>query len=98
MKIDAYLQRIHASKQIKHTIETIHYLQEQHMYHIPFENIDVIQRIPIRLDVKEFYQKIVERKRGGFCYELNGLFHWFLQQLGFKNDLIAATVQRPDGS
>ncbi|WP_078408718.1 arylamine N-acetyltransferase family protein [Priestia abyssalis] len=94
----AYLNRFAAEKEKEATLDYLYHLQEQHMLHIPFENLDVIYQTPILLDVQRFYQKIVEHRRGGFCYELNGLFCWLLEQLGFDAHLISATVQKENGS
>lgn len=93
-----YLKRFAAEKKEEATLDYLYHLQEQHMLHIPFENLDVIYKTPILLDVQHFYEKIVEHHRGGFCYELNGLFCWLLKQLGFNAHLISATVQKEDGS
>lgn len=94
----AYLKRFAVEKQEEATLDYLYHLQEQHMLHIPFENLDVIYKTPILLDVQRFYKKIVEHRRGGFCYELNGLFGWLLKQLGFDSRLISATVQKEDES
>lgn len=67
------------------------------MLHIPFENLDVIQKVRIPLDVETYFRKVVLKHRGGFCYELNGLFNWLLRSLGFNSRLASATVKRPDG-
>jgi N-hydroxyarylamine O-acetyltransferase len=49
------------------------------------------------LTLPHLYEKIVERERGGFCFELNGLFGWFLEDLGFEADRIAAGMLGDDG-
>jgi len=67
------------------------------MKQIPFENLDVGRKIPIYLNLETIYEKVVQQKRGGFCYEVNGLFHWLLVTLGFQPQLVAATVKRPNG-
>src|SRR5690625_6632327 len=67
------------------------------MKQIPFENLDVGRKIPIYLNLETIYEKVVQQKRGGFCYEVNGLFHWLLVTLGFQAQLVAATVKRPSG-
>jgi N-hydroxyarylamine O-acetyltransferase len=59
---------------------------------VPFENLDIPLGRPIELSVPAFYDKIVRRRRGGFCYELNGLFGWLLQQLGIGVTLLSARV------
>ncbi len=52
----------------------------------------MLRHEPIALDEDELYKKIVLRKRGGLCYELNGLFRWLLAQLGYRVSRIAAGV------
>ncbi|HMM79861.1 MAG TPA: arylamine N-acetyltransferase [Pyrinomonadaceae bacterium] len=63
-----------------------------------FENLDIHWKRPIVLDIERFYSKIVGERRGGFCYELNGLFNELLISIGFTTRLISARVGRPDGS
>lgn len=98
MQIEPYLQRIGCEDAKKINLETLKQLQLQHMLHVPFENLDVMSGTPIPLNSETYYDKIVRNHRGGFCYELNDLFHWLLQQLGFHTRLISATINRPDGS
>lgn len=98
MDIDKYLKRIGVGYAKQRHLKTLQHLQHQHMLNIPFENLDVIRGVPIPLDFETYYKKVVLNRRGGFCYELNGLFHWLLQSLGYKSYLISATVQKPDGS
>jgi N-hydroxyarylamine O-acetyltransferase len=62
------------------------------MLAVPFENLDIHLGHPIRLSLPSFYDKIVRRRRGGFCYELNGLFGWLLEQLGFRVVLSSGRV------
>jgi len=64
---------------------------------VPFENLDIHLGLPIVLDQKRFFSKIMENRRGGYCYELNGCFAWLLKQLGFKVSMLSARVARKDG-
>jgi N-hydroxyarylamine O-acetyltransferase len=73
-------------------------LQRQHLLNIPFENLDIHWKRPIVLDTERFFHKIVEEGRGGFCYELNGLFNELLNSLGFKTHLVSARVSTGDGN
>jgi N-hydroxyarylamine O-acetyltransferase len=73
-------------------------LQHQHLLNVPFENLDIHWRRPIMLDVESFYRKIVEENRGGFCYELNGLFNELLRELGFETRLLSARVSDGQGN
>jgi N-hydroxyarylamine O-acetyltransferase len=59
---------------------------------VPFENLDIHWNRPIVLDEEKFYSKIVADGRGGFCYELNGLFNLLLRNIGFQTRLISARV------
>jgi len=62
------------------------------MFAVPFENLDIPLGKPITLSLQSFYDKIVGRRRGGFCYELNGLFGWLLEQIGFDVEMVSARV------
>jgi N-hydroxyarylamine O-acetyltransferase len=92
MKIDAYLDRIGYGGPLTPTAETLRQLHRAHMLAVPFENLDIPLGNPIVLSLPAFYAKIVERRRGGFCYELNGLFGWLLEQLGFRITRLSAGV------
>ena len=72
--------------------EVLRFLQRKHLLAVPFENLDIHWKRPIAVDVDRFYEKIVENGRGGFCYELNGLFNELLRSLGFQTRLISARV------
>jgi N-hydroxyarylamine O-acetyltransferase len=67
-------------------------LQKRHLMTVPFENLDIHWGQPIVLNVERFYEKIVVEGRGGFCYELNGLFNELLRAVGYKTRLISARV------
>ena len=67
-------------------------LQRQHLSNVPFENLDIHWKRPIVLDTTRFYEKVVGTGRGGFCYELNGLFNELLRELGFETRLVSARV------
>lgn len=94
MNIKQYLDRIKVSDPGNVSLESLSTLQNQHMLSIPFENLDVMNNVPIPLDIEVFFNKIIKNKRGGFCYELNGLFHWLLKELGYSNYLIGCTIHR----
>ncbi|WP_142829984.1 arylamine N-acetyltransferase family protein [Planococcus soli] len=98
MNKEEYLKRFKADTIQENFLQNLSELQSLHMQNIPFENLDVIRKTPIYLNLESIYDKIVTHHRGGYCYELNGLFHWLLGQLGFDAKLISATVQKPDGS
>ncbi len=80
-----YLARIDYRGPFIPTVEALSGLHAAHMYAVPFENLDIVPRHrPILLDHDSLWQKIVEQRRGGFCYELNGMFAWLLRQAGFS--------------
>ncbi len=92
-----YLERIDVTQRIKADYKSLAHLQIQHMLTVPFENLDVINEIPILLEIRLLYDKVVKEQRGGFCYELNGLFNWLLTQLGFSAYFVGATLKRENG-
>lgn len=67
-------------------------LHERHLLSIPFENLDIHWRVPIRLELPQILDKLIRRRRGGFCYELNGAFHFLLNGLGFSASMHSAQV------
>lgn len=90
---DAYLARIGVEPDhLEVNNETLRILQRKHLLTVPFENLDIRWKRPIVLDIDTFYAKIVGEKRGGFCYELNGLFNELLVSLGFTTRLVSARV------
>lgn len=93
MNVQAYLDRIGYRGSTEATVETLRALHRAHMYSVPFENLDIYGgRRHLALDEGAFYRKVVEERRGGFCYELNGLFGALLRELGFRVDLLSGRV------
>lgn len=90
-----YLSRLNITHD-QPSLENLSVLQTQHLQTIAFENLDVIRKVPIYLNLDNIYKKIVEQQRGGYCYELNGLFHSLLVALGYDAYLVSATVLRPN--
>lgn len=77
--------------------ETLADLHELHMLEVPFENLDIHHHREIVLDENRFFEKIVHQKRGGFCYELNGVFAGLLRRIGFDVTMLSARVARAAG-
>ncbi len=92
MDVEAYLQRIGYHGTREPTAETLRQLHRAHLYAVPFENLDIPLGRPIVLSLPLLFEKIVERRRGGFCYELNGLFAWLLEALGYQVVMHSARV------
>lgn len=93
---EKYLERIKCSGNLEPNLDTLRKLQKSHLLNIPFENLDIHNNIVIELSIDKIYDKIVNRKRGGFCYELNGLFYELLHALGFDAKRVSARVYDKD--
>jgi len=92
MEINQYLQRINYQGPVSPTAETLRQLQVAHLQSVPFENLSIHAKEPIILNDEALFEKIVTGRRGGFCYELNGLFAALLRKLGFKVEMLSAGV------
>lgn len=101
--VDAYLDRISLEpgdiRSTEPNLDTLTRLQTAHVTHVPFENLSIVgdpfeeeMGRGVRLDIDHLHEKIVKRRRGGFCYELNGLFTTLLDVLGFDVHRAAAMV------
>jgi N-hydroxyarylamine O-acetyltransferase len=90
--LDAYLTRIGHVGSVDVSEETLKALHLGHVFHIPFENLDVHLGREIRLDAASLMAKLVRARRGGYCYEMNGLFALVLTVIGFDLDHLMARV------
>lgn len=90
--VEKYLARIEYDHAISVDLDTLSRLQRAHMTHVPFENLDVYAGITVRTDLEWSLPKIVERNRGGWCFELNGAFAALLEALGFSVTMVGAAV------
>jgi N-hydroxyarylamine O-acetyltransferase len=95
--VSAYLQRIDYRGALTPSAETLRQLHLAHLLTVPFENLSIHWREPIVLDDATLFDKIVRRRRGGFCYELNGLFAALLRELGFQVTMLSAEVAHGQG-
>ncbi|MFE5298022.1 arylamine N-acetyltransferase [Streptomyces sp. NPDC056632] len=84
LDLDAYLARIGYSGGLTPDLATLRALHRAHVEAIPFENLDVALGRRISLDVKDLEAKLVGRRRGGYCYEQNGLLAAALERIGFQ--------------
>jgi len=89
---EAYLHRIGAPDPGSPTAAGLATLMERHLATVPFENLSIHLGEPIVLDEEALVAKLVRRRRGGFCYELNGAFAALLRHLGYEVALLAARV------
>jgi len=97
MDIDAYLHRINYRGSLAPTAQTLRDLQLAHLLAVPFENLSIHSAESIILNDDALFEKIVRRRRGGFCYELNGLFAALLRELGFEVTMLSAGVANAEG-
>ena len=97
LDIPAYLDRIQYRGSIIPSPATLRNLQLAHLLNVPFENLSIHYSEPIVLDDAALFDKIVTRWRGGFCYELNGLFAALLRGLGFEVRKLSARVANAAG-
>ena len=91
-ELDAYLARIGAARPARADAAALRELQLRHLLAVPFENLSIHLGEPIVLEPAALLDKLVRRRRGGFCYELNGAFADLLSTLGFGVTLLAARV------
>lgn len=100
IKVEKYFRRI--GLEMPETIvpdgELLKKLHFAHCTTVPYENLDIIRNIPLRLDDEGLYQKVVEEGKGGYCFELNGLFAWLLRELGYKVTEYASRYLRGESS
>jgi N-hydroxyarylamine O-acetyltransferase len=94
MELSAYLARIGESGPTTPDLATLDALMRAHIAAVPFENLDVQLGRRVTTDLPAIYAKLVGRRRGGWCYENNGLFGWALGELGFEVRRISAGVMR----
>jgi N-hydroxyarylamine O-acetyltransferase len=97
MDVQAYLDRIEYRGPLTRDLETVRQLHLAHLRQVPFENLSIHLHEPIVLDDAALFEKIVVRRRGGFCYELNGLFAALLRELGFEVAMLSAQVANDQG-
>ncbi len=97
MNITAYLDRINYHGLLTPNAETLRELQVAQLFTVPFENLSIHAGEPIVLDDDALFDKIVRRRRGGFCYEANGLFAALLRALGFNVGMLSAGATNAEG-
>ena len=96
LDIPAYLARLGMDAAPAADLDGLRRLQLAHLVSIPFENLDIVAGRPMSLALPALQAKIVGARRGGFCYELNGLFAELLRALGFRVALLAAETWSPE--
>lgn len=95
MDVSDYLNRIGFLNAPSVSEKSLVDLHKAHVFQVPFENLDIINKIPIVLDQDKFRKKIINQRRGGICYELNGAFKQLLDNIGFNSYFISCKVYVP---
>jgi N-hydroxyarylamine O-acetyltransferase len=91
--VGRYLRRMRYDGPIHSGKDVLDALIRAHITSIPFENIDICDfHRPVSLGIPALFEKIVIRRRGGYCFELNALFMSLLTALGFSCQAVAARV------
>ena len=94
MELQAYLDRIGYAGPVQPDLETLRAIHRAHVESIPYENLDVQFGVKVSRAVPAIFDKIVRRRRGGWCYEMNGLLSWALEEIGFSVKRLAGGVRR----
>lgn len=90
--IDRYLERIGVAERPHVDAASLAALMGAHLISVPFENLDVYDQRAVATDAAHSVEKIVERRRGGWCFEANGAFGVLLHSLGFDVRALGAAV------
>ena len=90
MKLDDYFARIDYRGPVAPDLACLRAIHRQHLLAIPYEDLDVQLGRPLDLDPERIFEKLVARRRGGWCYEMNGLLEWALTEIGFDADELNA--------
>jgi N-hydroxyarylamine O-acetyltransferase len=92
MNLEQYLQRIKYTGDLEPNLETLIAVHRHHLLNIAYENLDIHLGRTLELSPARAFEKIVLEKRGGWCYEMNGLLAWALREIGFDVGYLACTV------
>ena len=93
LDLDAYFNRINYAGSRAPTLETLKALHFAHTMAVPFENLTVLAGDPVLIDLASVQAKIVGKNRGGYCFEVNGLFAAVLRALGFDVTTLIGRVR-----
>jgi len=94
LQLQEYLRRVGFSGEPRVDLDTLRRLHRGHLATIPYENLDVQLGRRIGFDRTAIFEKLVRSRRGGWCFEMNGLLAWALEQIGFRVTRVAGAVTR----
>ena len=93
-QLSRYFERIGYGGDTTASLATLRGLHRAHLLSILYENLDIHLGVPLTLDPERIFAKLVDQRRGGWCYEMNGLFGHVLESLGFRVRRVSGTVGR----
>ncbi len=93
-QMERYLARVRYNGPREVGLATLRALHRAHLLAIPYENLDIHLGVPITLDPEAMFTKLVDERRGGWCYEMNGVFGRVLETLGFDVRYVSSAVGR----
>lgn len=95
---DRYLARIGMREPVRANDERrLHHLVRRHQLHVPFENLGIHAGDPLSLEPALLLHRIVDLRRGGMCYELNGAFAFLLAHLGYRVIFLPGRIRTESG-
>ena len=94
MRLEDYLIRIGYEGDVQPDLDCLTGIHRCHALSVPYENLDVQLGRPLDQDVERIFHKIVTRRRGGWCYEQNGLLGWALGEIGFDVTRVVGAMER----
>jgi N-hydroxyarylamine O-acetyltransferase len=94
MPLEDYLARVGFDGEPRPDFDTLRRLHRGHLASIPYENLGVLLGETLDFDIARIFDKLVHQRRGGWCYEMNGLFAWALETIGFRVTRLAGAVIR----
>jgi N-hydroxyarylamine O-acetyltransferase len=98
MDLERYLDRIGYTGPLEPSPQALDELQRRHLMSVPFESLDPHLGVEVTVEPEAAYRKVVEDLRGGYCFELNGLLAWALEELGYSVTRLAGRPSKGDGS
>lgn len=96
MKLEDYLTRIDYRGPVRANLDCLNAIHRLHLLNIPYENVEVQLEHVLDMDLSRIFEKMVDRRRGGWCYEMNGLLGWALGEIGFDVVRMVGAVTRKE--
>jgi N-hydroxyarylamine O-acetyltransferase len=94
MLVNEYLERVDFDRAVSPDLDTLVALHRAHLLSIPYENLEIQLGRENSLSDRAFANKLIRERRGGWCYEMNGLFSAVLREIGFSVSRVGGAVAR----